>query len=432
MLSSIIFIALLALVAWWSFGKYSEIYRNIKRGKPVGPIKDKPLRWKNTLLLAFGQKKMFKNLLVGVLHFFIYSAFLLTQVELLEIIVDGIFGTHRVFKNALGGLYTFTIGFIEVLSFFAFIATLVFLARRNLLKVPRFVKSEMNGWPKLDGNLILYGELLLLFGIVCMNGADTVLGNMSGLPVSSWLGPWLFDGLSEPALHTIERFGWWFHILVVFGFIAYLPISKHLHIFLAFPNTFFADLSSRGEMRNMESVMNEVQLMMNPPASGEAPPPPAEMKFGASDVEDLTQVQLLSAYSCTECGRCTDACPANQTGKTLSPRKIMMDVRDRMEDLSAFEATAEDGAKDGKKLVGDYISKEELNACTTCNACVEECPISINPLSIIVELRRYLILEEANSPEEWNLMFSNIENNGAPWQFSPMDRDKWGNDITEN
>jgi len=432
MLSSIIFIALIALVAWWSFTKYGEIYRNIKRGRPIGEIDDKPQRLKNTFLLAFGQKKMFKNLLPGVLHFFIYAAFLLTQLELIEIIIDGIFGTHRVLKGALGGLYTFTIGFIEILSLFAFFATLIFLARRNLLKIPRFVKAEMNGWPKIDGNLILYGELLLLLGIVCMNGADTVLGNMSGLPVSSWLGPWLFGGLSESVLHTIERFGWWLHILVVFAFIAYLPISKHLHIFLAFPNTYFANLSSRGEMRNMENVMNEVQLMMNPPASGEAPPPPAEMKFGAKDIEDLSQVQLLSAYSCTECGRCTAACPANQTGKALSPRKIMMDVRDRMEDISKFEANAEEGAKDGKKLVGDYITKEELNACTTCNACVEECPISIDPLSIIVELRRYLILEEANSPEEWNLMFSNIENNGAPWQFSPMDRDKWRNEINEN
>lgn len=408
----------------WAYFRYRDVYRNIKMGTPIGEVGDSGQRWKNTFLLAFGQKKMFKNFIPGILHFFIYTAFVITQIELLEIIIDGFTGSHRILKGALGGFYTFIINFIEILSVLALIATVIFLIRRNLLKVPRLVKPEMKGWPKLDGNLILYGEILLVVGIFCMNGADVVLGGVKNLAVSSWLGPALFGGLSESALHVVGKFGWWLHLLVVYAFILYLPISKHLHIALAFPNTYYAPLEEKGKMVNMDNVMNEVQMMLNPPPGGEMPPP-AEMKFGAKDVTDLSQLQLLSAYSCTECGRCTANCPANQTGKMLSPRKVMMDVRDRMEELGSYKKANGTDAHDEKKLVGEYITKEELNACTTCNACVEACPVSINPLSIITELRRYLILEEANSPEEWNLMFSNIENNGAPWQFPPSDRAKW-------
>lgn len=427
----IIFTLLLLGIAIFSFGRYRQIWHNIQRGKPTGPADQKPLRWKNMLLLAFGQKKMFKNPLPAIFHFFIYAAFVITQIELIEIILDGISGHHRIFARSLGGFYTFIISFIEILSLLALVATFVFLWRRNVRKVERLHKPELKGWPIKDANLILLGEFLLVLGIFTMNGADTVLQKMipdhypptGNLAVSSWLGPALFSGLPGGVLHLLERAGWWLHVVVVLGFIAYLPVSKHLHIFLAFPHTFFAGLQPRGEMTNMPAIQREVEMMLDPAkATGEAPPAPA--RFGAKDVEDLTRIQLLSAYTCTECGRCTAVCPANITGKLLSPRKVMMDVRDRMEEISAFEKNNAPGAKDEKSLL-DRISREELMACTSCNACVEACPININPLGIILDLRRYYILDEAKSPEEWNMMFSNIENNGAPWKFSPMDRANW-------
>ena len=453
MIQSIIFILVAIIAFGFGFRQFMKIRRNILLGKDVEIDGDTAQRWQNVALIAFGQKKMFKRWIPAVLHGFIYVAFLMTQIELIEIFVDGIFGVHRFFAPYLGILYTGIINFIEILSVLAFIATLVFLARRNLLKVPRFVKPEMNGWPKLDGNLILYGELLLLFGIFTMNGSDVVLQQMDPqhyvdtgtLAVSSWLGPMLFGGLEHSTLVVLERVGWWLHILVVFAFINYLPHSKHLHIFLAFPNTYFAKLQAKGEIDNMPAIMNEVKSMMSdePMAGGE------EMmdelpEFGANDVTGLDWRNVLQAYTCTECGRCTDECPANQTGKKLSPRKIMMDVRDRAEEIgkkldsgnAEFIAAdkkgegitlSKDNFDDGKSLF-DYITKEEIHACTTCNACVEACPVLINPLDIIMQLRRYEILTDSAGPAEWLPMFNAIENGGAAWQLS-TDRDAWAKEL---
>jgi len=434
----IIFLLVVLALGAFSFKKYSEIYRNIKRGKSEKIEGDIGARLMNVLLIAFGQKKMFKNWIPAVLHLFIYVAFMVTQIELIEIFIDGVTGAHRIFAPYLGAFYTFIISFIEILSVLALVATFAFLSRRNLLKVPRLSMSEMNGWPKLDGNLILYGELWLVTCIFCMNGADVVLQGLAPahypstgfLAISGWLGPAIFGGLDASVLKAIERFGWWGHILGVFGFIAYLPYSKHLHIALAFPNTYYASLEEKGKMRNMPEITQEVKLMMDPSAPMPEEDPNAEpSSFGAKDVDGLSWKSLLDAYSCTECGRCTAACPANGTGKLLSPRAIMMRTRDRMEDLTKFEQANNGNSDDGKSLLGDYITKEEINACTTCNACVEECPVSINPLNIITELRRYTILEAANSPEEWNLMFGNMENNGAVWQFNPQDRAKWVDEL---
>ncbi|MEL6390985.1 MAG: (Fe-S)-binding protein, partial [Bacteroidota bacterium] len=398
------------------------------------------------------QKKMFKRWIPALFHLFIYVAFLFTQIELIEILIDGFGGQHRFFANKIGPLYTVIIGCIEILSFLAFVATFVFLWRRNILKVPRFIKPEMNGWPKLDGNLILLGELLLLIGIFSMNGADVVLQGLDPehypstgtLPISSWLGPAMFGGLSESALHNVERAGWWLHILVVYSFILYLPFSKHLHIFLAFPNVFFAKLSSRGEMDNMPDIMNEVKSMM-----GLVPEAEVEMsedipEFGAKDVNDLSWLNILNAYTCTECGRCSSVCPANSTGKKLSPRKIMMDIRDRATEIKENLATKSnewireelrdtgaslsiDNYDDGKSLF-DYITKEELYACTTCNACVEACPVMINPLEPILAMRRYDILTNSAGPSDWLPMFNAVENAGAVWQM-PSERAAW---IQEN
>ncbi len=426
-IQSLLFLIVLGLTAFFFSKKAREIYKNIKRGKPED-ISDRPAeRWKNVFLLAFGQKKMFRNMIPALLHLCVYVAFLVTQVELIEIVIDGIFQTHRVFFPILGGLYTFVINFIEILSVLALIATFAFLARRNLLKIPRFQMDEMTGWPKLDGNLILIFEIVLVFCIFLMNGADMAMsGGKYGFWLSGMLGS-AMEGLPQGVLQAMERFGWWGHILLVFGFLNYIPYSKHLHIILAFPNAYFANLGSKGEMVNMPAIMKEVQSMMDPNApmddsSGADEEIPS---FGAKDVDDLSWKSLLDAYTCTECGRCSAACPASGTGKLLSPRKIMMDVRDRMEDLTKLEAEHGPDHKDGKMLIGDYISPEEIKACTTCNACVEECPVSISPLNIILELRRYQILEAADSPEEWNLMFTNVENNGAVWQFNPEDRAKW-------
>lgn len=453
MIQQVLFIIVAIAAFAYASRAYLKIRRNILLGKDIDYELDSGQSWKNMLLVAFGQKKMFKRWIPAIFHFFIYAAFLLTQVELIEIFIDGIFGVHRFFAPYLGGLYTFIINFIEILSLLAFIATLVFLARRNLLKVPRFHKDEMTGWPKLDGNLILYGELLLLIGIFSMNGADVVLqqldpshyANTGTLAVSSHLGPALFGGLSEGTLHGIERFGWWLHILVVFGFLNYLPKSKHLHIFLAFPNTFFARQKSRGEMDNMPEIMNEVKMMMGLVEGAEDAPMDEELpEFGTKDVMGLTWKNILDAYTCTECGRCTSVCPANITGKKLSPRKILMDIRDRAteigekldsgdlqyvkEELKGEAKTlTRDNFDDGKSLF-DYISREELHACTTCNACVEACPVLINPLEPILKMRRYEILTESAGPSEWVPMFTSIENTGAVWQI-PDEREQWAKDA---
>lgn len=445
MIQSIIF-ALVVLAAFGFAGKkYFQLYKNIKLGKDKEIKGDVAQRIKNVLLIAFGQKKMFKDLGPALLHFAVYAAFLVTQIELIEIFIDGFTGEHRILLNAFGnegflhGLYVFVISLIELLSILAFVATIIFLARRNLLKVPRLVRSEMNGWPKLDANIILIAELYLVTCIFMMNGADEVLYNQGAshfagqgsynFLISQHLGPLLFDGLSVEALHLVERIGWWGHILGVLAFIVYLPFSKHLHIILAFPNVYFASLKPAGYLPNMDVVTKEIKLMMNPDTAFAAPADGAEAEipsFGAKDIQELSWKHLLEAYTCTECGRCTEQCPASQTGKLLSPRKIMMDVRDRTEEVAANIRKNGSFVDDGKSLISDeYITVEELRACTTCNACVEACPITIKPLDIIMELRRNLILEQSNSPEEWNSMFSNIENNGAPWQFSQQDRANW-------
>lgn len=455
-IQQIIFWILIIAGGGFAFGSFSRIRRNILLGNnnQIGTEQDTAEdRWRrvqNMVFVAFGQKKMFKRWLPAVLHGFIYVAFLMTQVELIEILIDGALGIHRFFAPLMGSLYTFIIGFIEVLSLLAFVATIVFLARRNLLKIPRFHKSEMTGWPKLDGNLILYGEIILLIGIFSMNGADVLLQKLDPahypgtgtLPVSSWLGPMLFGGLDQGALVGVERFGWWLHLIMVLVFLNYLPYSKHLHILLAFPNTYYAKLSSKGEMENMPEIMNEVKSMMGLAHEGEQQDMSEELpEFGANDVTSLSWKNILDAYSCTECGRCTAVCPANLTGKKLSPRKIMMDIRDRADEIGKnldtqnkdYVATdspdrenavlTKDNYDDGKSLF-DYISKEEIHACTTCNACVEACPVLINPLEPILKLRRYEILTLSEGPSDWVPMFTSLENSGSAWAI-PDARDKW-------
>lgn len=441
-MQQVIFAVILLITFGVAFRKYKFVYDNIMLGKKDKIEGDSSQRLKNMLMIALGQKKMFKRPLAAVMHMFIYVAFLFTQIELIEIFVDGLTGSHRFFSHYLGFLYTIIISFIEILSLGALIATFVFLARRNLLKLPRFVKPEMDGWPKLDGNLILFGEFFLVLFIFMMNSADMHATPELGFLISGQLAPLWGDTISIESLHLAERIGWWGHILVVFAFLNYLPYSKHLHIMLAFPNTYYARLTPKGEMKNMPDIQKEVASMFDPNAAFEEPDPNAPMpKFGVADVFDMHWTDILAAYTCTECGRCTSVCPANLTGKKLSPRKIMMDVRDRADEIgfniaaNKTELIADDKKEstsvltaenyDDQKSLFDYISTEELRACTTCNACMEACPIMISPVDIILDLRRNLILEQSDSPEEWNSMFNTIENNGAPWAFSPDDRDKW-------
>lgn len=439
-LSSILFIAL-TVVGFGLFARNAKkIYRNIKLGRPIDRTDRSSDRFKNMLLVAFGQKKMFTRPVPALLHFAIYAAFMITQIELIEIFIDGIFGTHRIFKEPLGGFYTFIISLIEILSVAALTATIIFLSRRNLLKLPRLNMKEMMGWPKKDANLILIMELVLVLCIFTMNGTDEVLFNRGAshfagqgsfnFTISQFVGPAVFGSLSEGTLHVLERIGWWGHFFMVLTFLNYLYFSKHLHILLAFPNTYFANLNPLGQFSNLEAVTNEVKLMMDPNADPFAAPAPDEnavpAKFGASDVMDLHQVQLLNAYSCTECGRCTSVCPANITGKKLSPRLIMMKTRDRLEEVGRnIDTNKGTFVEDGKSLLNDYITPEELWACTTCNACVEECPIEISPLSIIMDMRQFLVMEQSAAPMELNNMMTNIENNSAPWQYSQMDRLNW-------
>lgn len=437
-ISSIAFIALSVVGIGFFAKNIKKIIRNIKLGQEVNRT-DKPAqRRKNMLLVAFGQKKMFSRPVPAFLHLLIYGAFIITQIELVEIFIDGIFGTHRFFKPYLGGFYTFLISFIEILSVGALIATIGFLSRRNLLKLPRLNKAELLGWPMKDANLILIMELILVTCIFTMNGADEALYNIGkshyegtgsfGFSVSQHVGSAIFGGMNEGTLLVLERIGWWGHFMMVLVFLNYLYYSKHLHILLAFPNTYFADLNPLGQFDNLESVTKEVKLMMDPNADpfAAAPADAAPAKFGASDVQDLNWVQLLNAYTCTECGRCTSSCPANQTGKKLSPRKIMMDTRDRLAEVGDnIEKNKGVFVPDGKTLLNDYIKQEELWACTSCNACVEECPVNISPLSIIMDMRRYLVMEQSAAPQSLNAMMTNIENNSAPWQYSQMDRLNW-------
>ncbi len=433
MMSSIVFIVLCLVGFGFATWNFLKIRQNVLLGQEIDRKGDAAARWKNMLLVAFGQKKMFSRPIPALLHFALYAAFVITQIELIEIIVDGVTGSHRFFQNALGSFYTFLISFIEFLSVAALIGTIAFLARRNLLKLPRLTMKELAGWPKQDANLILIMEIVLVTFIFMMNGADEASLNLTanasnGFLISQFVGPLFFGGISSTeTLHILEQIGWWGHIIMVFAFLNYLPYSKHLHIILAFPNTFYANLNPKGQFTNLESVTNEVKLMLDPNADpyAAAPEGAVPQRFGAKDVNDLTWKNLLDAYSCTECGRCTSSCPANMTGKLLSPRKIMMATRDRLEEYGAGVRKNGKDFQDGKSLLGDYISEEEIWACTSCNACVQECPINIDPLSIIVDLRRYLVMEESKMPVELTGMLTNIENNGAPWQFSPNDRLNW-------
>lgn len=441
---SVILFAIIAIIGT-SFFSYNiwKIKYNINLGLPTERSGQRGKRLKTMLLVAFGQKKMFSRPIPALLHLCLYVAFVITQIELFEIITDGLLHEHRFFRNGLGGFYTFIISFIEILSVLAFFATIIFLARRNLLKLPRLNMKEMIGWPTKDANLILIFELVLLICIFTMNGTDEVLfqrgashadmgtNGSFGFSVSSFLGPLLFDGLSTESLHFAERMGWWGHLLMVLGFLNYLPYSKHFHILLAFPNTYYSNLEAKGKFTNMESVTKEVKLMMDPTADPYAAPDPdapPPSRFGAKDVSDLSWKNLMDAYTCTECGRCTSSCPANITGKLLSPRKIMMDTRDRLVEVGESKRKNGKDFEDGKALLGDYISEEELWACTSCNACVDECPVNIDPLSIIIDLRRFLVMEESKIPNELTGMLTNIENNGAPWQFSQNDRLNWANE----
>ena len=408
-----------------------KVIRNIKLGKDINRSDHSSKRWKNMARIALGQSKMVTRPVSGVLHLIVYVGFIIINVEVLEIIFDGIFGTHRVFKPILGeGIYGFLIGTFEILAFLVFVAVIIFWLRRNAIRIKRFLSKEMKGWPKSDGNLILYFEMVLMTLFIVMNATDISFQEASvGNPISQFVAPW-FSSLEPETIHLIERSAWWIHITGILVFLNYLYYSKHLHILLAFPNTFYANLNPKGQLSNVASVTKEVQMMMDPnidpyatPEGGEEEEVPE--KFGASDVMDLNRVQLLNAYTCTECGRCTSACPANLTGKELSPRAIMMKTRDRLEEVGKNIDQNGVFKDDGKQLLNEYITPEELWACTSCNACVEECPINIDPLSIIMEMRRFLVMEQSAAPQELNMMMTNVENNGAMWQYSPMDRLNW-------
>lgn len=414
---------LLAGFSLWLFTKnIIRIRKNIFLGRAEDLSDNKPARWRNVFLLALGQKKMFRNPTVAVMHFLIYAGFIIINIEVLEIGLDGLFGTHRLFMKSLGGFYIFAIDFFEILAVLVIFVCAVFLVRRNIMKLKRFISKDLNGWPRSDANYILITEIILMSLFLTMNATDSTLTR--GFVISGHISP-LFSGMSAAGLETIERTCWWVHITGIFAFLNYLPYSKHLHILFAFPNAYYARLYPKGEMENMVNVQNEVKYMMHPesaPADAGAIPP---LKFGAKDIFDLKRKNILDAYTCTECGRCSAACPANITGKLLSPRKIMMDTRDRATEIGKNIEKNGSFVDDGKQLLNNYITTEELRACTSCNACVEECPVSINPLEIIFELRRALIMEDSNAPQEWNAMFNNIETNFAPWKLSPDERDKW-------
>jgi heterodisulfide reductase subunit C len=430
--SQLLFAVILAIGIGYFAKNVKKLIRNIKLGKDVNRFDNSSERWRNMTLIALGQKKMFARPIPALLHLIVYVGFIIINLEMLEIVIDGLFGTHRIFEF-LGGFYGILIGSFEILAVLVLVAVLVFWVRRNVIKLARFTKPELKGYASKDANTILYFEVVLMSLFLIMNAADIHFqqSELGGNVISQFIHP-LFSGFSLEGIQIVERTAWWLHITGILIFLNYLYFSKHLHIILAFPNTYFADLNPKGQLDNLESVTNEVKLMMDPnadPFAAPANPDAVPAKFGASDVQDLNWVQLLNAYTCTECGRCTSACPANLTGKKLSPRKIMMDTRDRLEEVGRnIDANNGVFVEDGKSLLNDYITPEELWACTTCNACVEECPVSISPLSIILDMRRYLVMEQSAAPMELNNMMSNIENNGAPWPYNQMDRLNWKNE----
>jgi heterodisulfide reductase subunit C len=434
MISQIIFFIILSAAVWLFTANVRKVMRNIRLGRELNRSDRKGERWKTMALVALGQSKMVTKPIAGILHIFVYAGFVIINIEVLEILIDGVAGTHRLFSVA-GSLYNFLIGGFEILAILVLISCLIFLIRRNILRIRRLNMRELTSWPRTDANLILITEILLMTAFLTMNGADSVLQSRSyghyvaagSFPVSAGITGWL-SGMSSETLMMIERICWWFHIVGILAFLNYLPYSKHFHILLAFPNTWYSNLEKKGKFNEMKNVSREVQLMLDPSAQVEPAAEGDPTRFGAKDVQDLTWKQLMDAYSCTECGRCTAECPANQTGKLLSPRKIMMDTRDRLEEVGrGIDKTGKE-FKDEKSLFS-YITEEELWACTSCNACVQACPVNIDPLSIILDLRRFLVMEESKVPSELATMFSKIENNGAPWQFSQADRGNWKDQI---
>ena len=432
LLPNILFVTLLGSAVFWFSKNVGRIRRNILLGRDIDRTDNAPKRRANMFRVAFGQSKMQARPIAGILHFIIYASFLIINIEVLEIVIDGIFGTHRFFASFLFGAYDVVISFFEILAVATIVTAIIFWWRRNVGKLDRFHKPEMQGWPFKDANVILYIEVALMFALLNMNAVEeNFADSQHSFLISHLIAP-LWSGLSAENLHIIERFFWWIHIAGILAFLNYLPFSKHFHIILAFPNTYYANLESKGKFANNAAVTKEVKMMMDPSADPfAAPAPDAEAtpeKFGAKDANDLSWINLLNAYTCTECGRCTSECPANLTGKKLSPRKIMMDTRDRIDEIGKNIEANGQFVDDNKSLLGDYISKEELWACTSCNACVQACPIDIDPLNIIMQLRNFATMEESSAPAELNAMMTNVENNGAPWPFSQMDRANWINE----
>lgn len=440
-LDNILFAIVLILGFGYFYSNIKKIIRNINLGIDVNRKDNPKQRWTNMAMIAIGQSKMVKKPISGALHFIVYVGFIIINIELLEIIIDGLFGTHRIFAF-LGTIYDVLIASFEILALLVLVAVFAFWTRRNIIKLNRFANKDLAGSPKKDANYILYFEVVLMSLFLLMNASDLHLQNIPGgfshfikagsFPISHFIEP-LFNGYSNELVMLLNELFWWLHIIGILVFMNYLYFSKHLHILLAFPNTYYANLNPKGQLDNLESVTNEVKMMMDPNADPYAAAPINEnavpAKFGASDINDLNWVQLLNAYTCTECGRCTSACPANNTGKKLSPRKIMMATRDRIEEVGRnIDTNKGVFVPDNKSLLNDYITPEELWACTSCNACVEECPVSISPLSIIMDMRRYLVMEQSAAPQSLNAMMTNIENNGAPWQYNQQDRLNWKNE----
>lgn len=445
-LPQILFVIVVGTATFLLLGRIRQIRKNILLGREVNRSDNKPARFRNMMLVAFGQKKMFKRMVPAILHLFVYVGFIVINLEVLEFIIDGLFGTHRFFATLIGGqgIYTVLVNIFEFLAVGVILACAIFLLRRHVVKVDRFGGQEMTSWPKLDANVILITEIVLMFAILTMNATDSILQTRdpkyieTGTLFFSSMLKSLFTDMSTTSLIAFERGAWWFHIVGILGFAIYIMYSKHLHIFLAFPNTYYANLNRKGKMHNMPEVTREVKSMLGIPddtatsVDGDAGTEAAQQEIatlGAKDVNDLHWKNILDAYSCTQCGRCTDECPANQTGKKLSPRKIVMDTRARAEEIGKNTAKGGPGLQDGKSLFRDYITEEEINACTTCNACVEACPVGIDPLSVILQIRRYMAMEESSSPQEWQMMFQNIETSFAPWKFPPSDRFKWADSL---